>query len=168
MGEIAKLLKSQPDLKVFVVGHTDMVGDAAANVKLSQARAQAVISALVTKHGIAATRLTPFGAGPYAPVATNRTDEGRAKNRRVELVEIAVKCGTEIPHLEAEMWDSRRSRMSESQRQKLSLIRPRAGETACRLNGISLCFCVVQHSLEIDNDSRLVAHNPGVVTRGKQ
>jgi outer membrane protein OmpA-like peptidoglycan-associated protein len=91
VGEIAKLLKSQPDLKVFVVGHTDMVGDAAANVKLAQARAQAVISALVTKYGIAATRLTPFGAGPYAPVATNRTEEGRAKNRRVELVEIAVK-----------------------------------------------------------------------------
>jgi OOP family OmpA-OmpF porin len=91
LAEIAKLLKSQPGLKVFVVGHTDMVGDAAANVKLSQARAQSVISALVAKHGIAATRLTPFGAGPYSPVATNRTDDGRAKNRRVELVEIAVK-----------------------------------------------------------------------------
>jgi outer membrane protein OmpA-like peptidoglycan-associated protein len=91
VGEIAKLLKSQSDLKVFVVGHTDMVGDPAANVKLSQARAQSVITVLVTKYGIAAARLTPFGAGPYAPVATNRTDEGRAKNRRVELVEIAVK-----------------------------------------------------------------------------
>jgi outer membrane protein OmpA-like peptidoglycan-associated protein len=90
LGEIAKLLKQQPGLKVFIVGHTDMVGDAAANVKLSQARAQSVITALVTKYGIAAQRLTPFGAGPYAPVATNRTDEGRAKNRRVELVEIAT------------------------------------------------------------------------------
>lgn len=88
VAEIAKLLQSQPALKVYIVGHTDMVGDAAANVKLSQARAQAVMSALVTKHGIAAGRLTPFGAGPYAPVATNRTDEGRAKNRRVELVEM--------------------------------------------------------------------------------
>lgn len=91
IGEIAKLLKSQPDLKVFVVGHTDMVGDPAINLKLSQARAQSVVSALVTKYSIAAARLTPFGAGPYAPVATNRTDEGRAKNRRVELVEIATK-----------------------------------------------------------------------------
>ncbi|SPE17920.1 OmpA/MotB protein [Candidatus Sulfotelmatomonas gaucii] len=91
IGEIAKLLKSQPDLKVFIVGHTDMVGDAASNVKLSQARAQSVIGALVTKYGIAAARLMPFGAGPYAPVATNRTDEGRGKNRRVELVEIATK-----------------------------------------------------------------------------
>jgi len=91
VSEIAKLLKSQPDLKVFVVGHTDMVGDPSANVKLSQTRAQAVISALVTKYAIASSRLTPFGAGPYAPVATNRTDEGRAKNRRVELVEIATK-----------------------------------------------------------------------------
>ncbi|MGA2571464.1 MAG: OmpA family protein [Terracidiphilus sp.] len=91
VSEIAKLLKSQPDLKVFVVGHTDMVGDPAANVKLSQARAQSVIGALVTKYGIAPGRLTPFGAGPYAPVATNRTEEGRAKNRRVELVEIGTK-----------------------------------------------------------------------------
>jgi OmpA-OmpF porin, OOP family len=89
--EIAKLLTNNPTLKVNIVGHTDMVGDAASNVKLSQARAQSVINALVSKHGIAAARLIAFGAGPYAPVASNRTDEGRAKNRRVELVEIATK-----------------------------------------------------------------------------
>jgi len=91
IAEIAKLLQSQPALKVYVVGHTDMVGDAAANVKLSQARAQSVINALVTKNGIAASRLIAFGAGPYAPVASNETDEGRAKNRRVELVKIATR-----------------------------------------------------------------------------
>lgn len=90
VAEIAKLLQSQPALRVFIVGHTDMVGDAAMNVKLSQARAQSVVTALVQKHSIAAARLTPFGAGPYAPVASNRTDDGRAKNRRVELVEIAT------------------------------------------------------------------------------
>ena len=89
--EIGKLLKENPQLKVFVVGHTDLVGDTAANVKLSQARAQAVVTALVTKNGIATTRLTPYGAGPYAPVASNKTEEGRAKNRRVELVEMATR-----------------------------------------------------------------------------
>ena len=89
--EIAKLLTDKPTLKVYIVGHTDMVGDAASNVKLSQARAQSVITALVSKHGIVASRLIPFGTGPYAPVATNLTDEGRAKNRRVELVQIATK-----------------------------------------------------------------------------
>jgi OmpA-OmpF porin, OOP family len=89
--EIVKLLTGHPELKVYIVGHTDMVGDTASNVKLSQARAQAVVSALVSKHGIAAGRLIAFGAGPYAPVATNKTDEGRARNRRVELVEIATK-----------------------------------------------------------------------------
>ena len=89
--EIAKLLTNNPTLKVYIVGHTDMVGDAASNVKLSQARAQSVITALVTKHGIAASRLIAFGNGPYAPIASNKTDEGRAKNRRVELVEIATK-----------------------------------------------------------------------------
>ncbi len=89
--EIAKLLTDNPTLKVYIVGHTDMVGDAASNVKLSQARAQSVITALVSKHGIAAARLIAFGNGPYAPVASNKTDDGRAKNRRVELVEIATK-----------------------------------------------------------------------------
>ena len=91
LDEIAKLLKSQPELKVYIVGHTDMVGDVSANVKLSQARAQAVATALETKNGVGSGRLVPFGAGPYAPVATNRTEDGRAKNRRVELVEIATK-----------------------------------------------------------------------------
>ncbi len=91
IAEIGKLLRQQPTLKVFVVGHTDMVGDASANLKLSQARAQAVINALVAKHNIAAARLTAFGAGPYAPVAPNRDEDGRAKNRRVELVEIATR-----------------------------------------------------------------------------
>jgi outer membrane protein OmpA-like peptidoglycan-associated protein len=91
LSEIAKLLKENPTLRVFVVGHTDTVGDPAANLKLSQARAQSVISALVAKYGIAASRLAPFGNGPYAPVASNKTEEGRAKNRRVELVESATR-----------------------------------------------------------------------------
>jgi OmpA-OmpF porin, OOP family len=91
MEEIAKLLKENSALKVYVVGHTDMVADLATNVRLSQARAQAVVNALVSQHGIAPARLIPFGDGPYAPVASNKTDEGRAKNRRVELVEIATK-----------------------------------------------------------------------------
>jgi outer membrane protein OmpA-like peptidoglycan-associated protein len=89
--EIAKLLTSNPALKVGIVGHTDMVGDAASNLKLSMARAQAVINVLVSKHGIAATRLVAFGAGPWAPLGSNKTEDGRAKNRRVELVEIATK-----------------------------------------------------------------------------
>jgi len=91
IAEIAKLLTGNPALKVYIVGHTDMVGDAASNVKLSQARAQSVIAALVSKHKIAAARLIAFGNGPYAPVATNKTDDGRGRNRRVELVEISTK-----------------------------------------------------------------------------
>jgi outer membrane protein OmpA-like peptidoglycan-associated protein len=91
LAEIARLLSAHPELRVYIVGHTDMVGEAAANVKLAQARAQSVVTALSTKSGIPASRMVPFGAGPYAPVATNKTEEGRAKNRRVELVEIATK-----------------------------------------------------------------------------
>ena len=90
LNEISKLLQQNPGLKLYVVGHTDMVADAASNVKLSQARAQSVVSALVAL-GVATERLIAHGDGPYAPVASNKTEEGRAKNRRVELVEIATK-----------------------------------------------------------------------------
>ena len=85
VGEIAKMLKADPSLKVFVVGHTDAVGSVDANLKLSQARAEAVVQAL-GKEGIAPARLKAFGNGPFAPVASNATEDGKAKNRRVELV----------------------------------------------------------------------------------
>jgi outer membrane protein OmpA-like peptidoglycan-associated protein len=84
--EIAKLLKAQPSLKLHVVGHTDNVAGLELNLKLSKARAEAVVSALVSKYGIAGSRLIAHGVGPVAPVASNEAEAGRAKNRRVELV----------------------------------------------------------------------------------
>jgi OOP family OmpA-OmpF porin len=86
IAQIAKLLQAQPALKLDVVGHTDNVGDAAANLKLSQRRADAVVTSLVEDHGIDEARLTARGEGLGKPVADNATEEGRAKNRRVELV----------------------------------------------------------------------------------
>jgi outer membrane protein OmpA-like peptidoglycan-associated protein len=86
IGEVAKLLKAEPGLKLFVVGHTDTVGAPDANLRLSQERAEAVLQALVKTHGIAAARLKAFGNGPFSPVASNDAEPGRAKNRRVELV----------------------------------------------------------------------------------
>jgi outer membrane protein OmpA-like peptidoglycan-associated protein len=86
IAEIARLLKTDAALKIFVVGHTDNVGALDGNMRLSQARAEAVVQALVQTHGIAAARLKAFGSGPYSPVASNDADAGRAKNRRVELV----------------------------------------------------------------------------------
>ncbi len=83
--EIAKLLKGNPALRVWIVGHTDNVGSADANMKLSSARAASVVAALV-QAGIDARRLAPHGAGPFAPVAANTSETGRARNRRVELV----------------------------------------------------------------------------------
>lgn len=84
--EIAKLLTSDQSLKLYVVGHTDNTGAFDANIKLSMDRAAAVVNALVTQHSVAAARLKAFGDGPTAPVATNENEEGRALNRRVELV----------------------------------------------------------------------------------
>ena len=82
---MSKLLTSNPALSVYIVGHTDNAGAYEHNMTLSQARARSVVTALVSKHGIAAARLTAVGVGPVAPVASNKTEEGRAKNRRVEL-----------------------------------------------------------------------------------
>jgi outer membrane protein OmpA-like peptidoglycan-associated protein len=84
--EMAALLKAEPKLKVLVVGHTDNVGTFEFNEDLSRRRARAVAAELVSKYGIASDRLTPLGAGFMAPVTTNGTEEGRALNRRVELV----------------------------------------------------------------------------------
>lgn len=86
--EVAKLLQANPGLKVWVVGHTDSVGSAEGNVALASGRAAAVVAWLTGKLSVDGRRLVPHGVGPYAPVASNATDEGRAKNRRVELVEI--------------------------------------------------------------------------------
>ncbi len=86
LAEIAKLLKQDASLKVHVVGHTDDVGALDSNMKLSQDRAAAVIASLSGKRGIAAARLKAYGVGPLAPVASNDSEDGRAKNRRVELV----------------------------------------------------------------------------------
>ncbi|HEY3381594.1 MAG TPA: OmpA family protein [Vicinamibacterales bacterium] len=86
VAEIAKFLTADPALKVFVVGHTDNVSSLDVNTRLSQARADAVVQALVAKHGIAAARLVGRGVGPLAPVASNDAEDGRARNRRVELV----------------------------------------------------------------------------------
>ena len=83
---IADMLKAESGLKLFVVGHTDWVGQLDYNMDLSGKRAQSVVEALVSKHGIAAGRLVAKGVGPLAPVSTNTTEEGRKLNRRVELV----------------------------------------------------------------------------------
>lgn len=86
ISEIAKLLKNNGALKLYVVGHTDNVGSFDANMKLSKDRADAVVKALTGKFGIAAARLKPHGVASLAPVTSNDTESGRAKNRRVELV----------------------------------------------------------------------------------
>ena len=84
---IAKMLAQQPKLKLLVVGHTDMKGSLKHNMDLSKRRAQSVVKALVTKHKVAGNRLTADGVGYLAPVASNKNEAGRARNRRVELVE---------------------------------------------------------------------------------
>lgn len=86
LAEIAGLLKDKPALKVLVVGHTDNVGELVINQTLSERRAKSVVQALAGKQGIARDRLTAVGVGMAAPVASNDSEPGRAKNRRVELV----------------------------------------------------------------------------------
>ena len=83
--QIVQMLKSNPDLKIGVEGHTDNVGTPASNKTLSEARAKSVVTAIVGQ-GISADRLIPSGYGQDKPIADNNTEEGRAQNRRVELV----------------------------------------------------------------------------------
>jgi OOP family OmpA-OmpF porin len=85
--EISKLLSGNPNLKVFIIGHTDNVGGVDFNMKLSQARADAVVKALTTRYKVNPQQMKAYGVGQLAPVAPNKTEDGRAKNRRVELVE---------------------------------------------------------------------------------
>ena len=87
LDEMARLLNSDKSLKVAIVGHTDNQGTVGGNDALSQRRAEAVVSALVSSYKIDAGRLLARGMANFAPVATNHTEAGRAKNRRVELVE---------------------------------------------------------------------------------
>lgn len=85
--QIASLMAGDPTLKLSIEGHTDNVGSESSNKKLSADRAQAVMRAVVAK-GIAGDRLNAKGLGAEVPVADNRNEEGRAKNRRVELVKV--------------------------------------------------------------------------------
>lgn len=84
--EISKLLKENPNLNLYVVGHTDMKGSFEYNMTLSKNRAAAIVKELAGKYGITPSRLSADGVGPLAPVASNETEEGRKLNRRVELV----------------------------------------------------------------------------------
>jgi OmpA-OmpF porin, OOP family len=84
--EIAKLLQGDPKLKLYVVGHTDNQGALDPNMDLSRRRAEAAMAALTAKYAVPAGRLRAYGSGPYAPVASNDSEDGRARNRRVELV----------------------------------------------------------------------------------
>jgi OOP family OmpA-OmpF porin len=86
LGAIGELLKADASLAIEIQGHTDNVGAAAGNLTLSRDRAAAVKAYLVQTFGIAAARLTTAGLGDTKPVADNASEDGRAQNRRVELV----------------------------------------------------------------------------------
>jgi outer membrane protein OmpA-like peptidoglycan-associated protein len=84
--EIALFLEENPDIRLYVTGHTDDTGDYEYNVNLSRQRAQSVAEWLIDNYVVDSNRLHPVGVGPVAPVASNETEPGRSQNRRVELV----------------------------------------------------------------------------------
>lgn len=87
VSEIATMMKNNPSLKISIEGHTDNAGNAASNKTLSEKRANAIMNAIVAK-GISKERLTAKGWGQEKPIADNSTEDGRAKNRRVELIKM--------------------------------------------------------------------------------
>ena len=86
LDEISKFLSNNPNISLYIVGHTDMKGTLAYNKGLSQRRSESVVNELVQTYQIASSRLQAEGVGPLAPKGTNDTEEGRKLNRRVELV----------------------------------------------------------------------------------
>jgi outer membrane protein OmpA-like peptidoglycan-associated protein len=86
LGQMVKMLQQEPTAKVYIVGHTDNTGELAHNLTLSKERAEAVVRVLVTKYGISPGRLAAEGVASFSPVASNASDAGRARNRRVEMV----------------------------------------------------------------------------------
>lgn len=86
LAEVQKLMSADPAIKLLVVGHTDNVGEFEFNRDLSNRRAAAVVEALVSRYGVSAQRLFPFGCSFASPAASNANEDGRTKNRRVELV----------------------------------------------------------------------------------
>jgi outer membrane protein OmpA-like peptidoglycan-associated protein len=83
--QVADMLKANDSLNVSIEGHTDNVGSASLNKTLSESRAKSVLDAIVAR-GVAKSRLSTKGWGDEKPIASNKTEEGRAKNRRVEIV----------------------------------------------------------------------------------
>lgn len=83
--EVVDLLQSEPEKKIRIEGHTDATGDSVTNLEISEARANAVYDALVSL-GVDAGRITAAGMGEDFPIATNETEEGRAQNRRVDVI----------------------------------------------------------------------------------
>jgi len=81
-------LKENIDKRYLVVGHTDNTGDYMMNINLSESRAEAVVEKLVNEYGIKQEQLIAVGIGPASPLFSNSTEEGRSKNRRVEIVEM--------------------------------------------------------------------------------
>ncbi len=86
LDEIAKLINSDSTLSLYIVGHTDSTGTLQHNMDLSQKRARSVVRSLTSNYNINPKRLDGYGVGPLSPVASNDTDEGKSKNRRVELI----------------------------------------------------------------------------------
>ncbi len=83
---ISEFMKQNPSERFFVVGHTDNVGDYDMNHDLSYARANAVVGRLIDEYGVDMNQIKPVGVGPASPILSNSTEEGKARNRRVEIV----------------------------------------------------------------------------------
>lgn len=89
VAKIAGMMQQHPTLELAVVGYTDNTGDFNYNLNLSKRRAEAIVNQLV-KEGVSKDRLAGVGVGPLNPIASNSTEQGRAENRRVELVLIEL------------------------------------------------------------------------------
>jgi len=88
--ELADYLKANPEKRVALVGHTDAEGSLAGNISLSKRRAASVMDRLINDLGVNPGQLEAEGIGYLAPIASNQTDDGRTRNRRVEAILVST------------------------------------------------------------------------------
>ena len=97
LAALAEFLKQDPARSVALVGHTDTAGGLAGNITLSRARAASVRERLIADYAVPATQITAEGVGYLAPRASNLTEEGRARNRRVEVILTPTDPAAQLP-----------------------------------------------------------------------
>lgn len=136
LNELAQILNDNPQMNLDVIGHTDNVGTADSNLKLSQDRSDVVVATLVSDYGINPSRLNPTGKGQNQPIASNDSEKGKATNRRVEFVMQAPVAGTTKTPANKAATDAKKQEEQQKPKQKSKADLDSAIDTAKKIRSL--------------------------------